>query len=146
MIRRPPRSTLFPYTTLFRSHCEFLCAELLLAVDSAVDDPLVDVSLALRVIHWNRLQIMVILEFEIEVCGKVDKISEKIKVVMLFLRYVLREKAARHRTTLYHGLKHRQNIAAPLRLIGQKRTRGVKYPRRDQPASKIGGASAAPRK
>src|SRR3712207_8958238 len=22
MIRRPPRSTLFPYTTLFRSHCE----------------------------------------------------------------------------------------------------------------------------
>src|SRR2546429_1275777 len=24
MIRRPPRSTLFPYTTLFRSHLEFL--------------------------------------------------------------------------------------------------------------------------
>src|SRR3712207_7348631 len=23
MIRRPPRSTLFPYTTLFRSHCAF---------------------------------------------------------------------------------------------------------------------------
>src|SRR3712207_7802460 len=22
MIRRPPRSTLFPYTTLFRSHCD----------------------------------------------------------------------------------------------------------------------------
>src|SRR5258708_29955968 len=26
MIRRPPRSTLFPYTTLFRSHC--CCASL----------------------------------------------------------------------------------------------------------------------
>src|SRR5438445_12442943 len=25
MIRRPPRSTLFPYTTLFRSYVEFLC-------------------------------------------------------------------------------------------------------------------------
>src|SRR5690349_24223060 len=25
MIRRPPRSTLFPYTTLFRSVCRFLC-------------------------------------------------------------------------------------------------------------------------
>src|SRR5260221_4496601 len=25
MIRRPPRSTLFPYTTLFRSHFDFLC-------------------------------------------------------------------------------------------------------------------------
>src|SRR6266536_3918504 len=24
MIRRPPRSTLFPYTTLFRSHCDQL--------------------------------------------------------------------------------------------------------------------------
>src|SRR2546423_9905450 len=26
MIRRPPRSTLFPYTTLFRSSCRFLAA------------------------------------------------------------------------------------------------------------------------
>ena len=26
MIRRPPRSTLFPYTTLFRSYCPFLVA------------------------------------------------------------------------------------------------------------------------
>src|SRR3989442_5094849 len=26
MIRRPPRSTLFPYTTLFRSRCTFLPA------------------------------------------------------------------------------------------------------------------------
>src|SRR5258708_32374100 len=26
MIRRPPRSTLFPYTTLFRSHCQEQCA------------------------------------------------------------------------------------------------------------------------
>src|SRR3712207_7455817 len=29
MIRRPPRSTLFPYTTLFRSHSRFLTDELL---------------------------------------------------------------------------------------------------------------------
>src|SRR2546422_11177288 len=27
MIRRPPRSTLFPYTTLFRSRCEVVPAE-----------------------------------------------------------------------------------------------------------------------
>src|SRR2546422_5469658 len=33
MIRRPPRSTLFPYTTLFRSHFEH-------AIDE-VDDPVV---------------------------------------------------------------------------------------------------------
>src|SRR3712207_8456299 len=29
MIRRPPRSTLFPYTTLFRSACVELCAALI---------------------------------------------------------------------------------------------------------------------
>src|SRR3712207_7647714 len=28
MIRRPPRSTLFPYTTLFRSHAAPICADL----------------------------------------------------------------------------------------------------------------------
>src|SRR5258708_21698069 len=34
MIRRPPRSTLFPYTTLFRSHLfwwHFVCAQILVA-------------------------------------------------------------------------------------------------------------------
>src|SRR3712207_6973024 len=32
MIRRPPRSTLFPYTTLFRSRCEYcgICGETLI--------------------------------------------------------------------------------------------------------------------
>src|SRR3712207_7551838 len=28
MIRRPPRSTLFPYTTLFRSQCDLITVEL----------------------------------------------------------------------------------------------------------------------
>src|SRR2546430_13155124 len=27
MIRRPPRSTLFPYTTLFRSRVDYFCAD-----------------------------------------------------------------------------------------------------------------------
>src|SRR2546430_10811609 len=36
MIRRPPRSTLFPYTTLFRS----LCAVLLLAADQPKIPPM----------------------------------------------------------------------------------------------------------
>src|SRR2546422_7211929 len=35
MIRRPPRSTLFPYTTLFRSH-------LVRRVEDAVDEPPLD--------------------------------------------------------------------------------------------------------
>src|SRR2546427_2600193 len=42
MIRRPPRSTLFPYTTLFRSHAEPL--------DTSLADPAVEpaASLALH--------------------------------------------------------------------------------------------------
>src|SRR5260370_26947968 len=35
MIRRPPRSTLFPYTTLFRSH--EICHKLLLGVRARID-------------------------------------------------------------------------------------------------------------
>src|SRR4030066_1953803 len=35
MIRRPPRSTLFPYTTLFRSHNHFLVLEFRVAQDLA---------------------------------------------------------------------------------------------------------------
>src|SRR3712207_8331852 len=52
MIRRPPRSTLFPYTTLFRSHA--LLDEVLEQVHLAVNVPLVgdavplDVDLSLR--------------------------------------------------------------------------------------------------
>src|SRR5689334_23522667 len=36
MIRRPPRSTLFPYTTLFRSHGDLLAAPLADAVTADV--------------------------------------------------------------------------------------------------------------
>src|SRR3712207_9376407 len=38
MIRRPPRSTLFPYTTLFRSDLARLVLELHLLVDVAVGE------------------------------------------------------------------------------------------------------------
>src|SRR5256885_6335373 len=44
MIRRPPRSTLFPYTTLFRSHED---ARLGVALDVLVEDE-VDAGLALQ--------------------------------------------------------------------------------------------------
>src|SRR3712207_8130708 len=38
MIRRPPRSTLFPYTTLFRSRAEVLRGEHLVPGVGALDD------------------------------------------------------------------------------------------------------------
>src|SRR3989441_9019024 len=39
MIRRPPRSTLFPYTTLFRSTLYFVTAGLLLVIGAAWGPP-----------------------------------------------------------------------------------------------------------
>src|SRR3712207_7901574 len=45
MIRRPPRSTLFPYTTLFRSHAR-RGEELQRRQDAAVDPAALDVALA----------------------------------------------------------------------------------------------------
>src|SRR3712207_8450247 len=38
MIRRPPRSTLFPYTTLFRSLCTAIRSPDVRAPETAVDD------------------------------------------------------------------------------------------------------------
>src|SRR3712207_7881703 len=42
MIRRPPRSTLFPYTTLFRSGADHRVDDARLDPDAAVGDRLVD--------------------------------------------------------------------------------------------------------
>src|SRR2546427_8307644 len=45
MIRRPPRSTLFPYTTLFRSHevqPHIIYSELLKALDHPMVRPVID--------------------------------------------------------------------------------------------------------
>src|SRR5260221_8436485 len=48
MIRRPPRSTLFPYTTLFRSHCLLLCGEPLHFVARAIRFPVFSDPLSRR--------------------------------------------------------------------------------------------------
>src|SRR5260370_32641018 len=37
MIRRPPRSTLFPYTTLFRSHADYFDFERIEALKPAIE-------------------------------------------------------------------------------------------------------------
>src|SRR3712207_7402169 len=55
MIRRPPRSTLFPYTTLFRSLCGV--AELLVPEDGA--DPLRPLGEAVHVADRCPLQLLV---------------------------------------------------------------------------------------
>src|SRR2546425_2663423 len=43
MIRRPPRSTLFPYTTLFRSQAGFGCEQIVgSGIEAAVVHPIAD--------------------------------------------------------------------------------------------------------
>src|SRR3712207_8404818 len=61
MIRRPPRSTLFPYTTLFRSFKKFfavLTLGLILSVDLSVlgQTPKTDKSTELKVQQVKKLQ------------------------------------------------------------------------------------------
>src|SRR5256885_7102868 len=46
MIRRPPRSTLFPYTTLFRSHT--VVAQVAVAKDATREEPLEAYNLIAR--------------------------------------------------------------------------------------------------
>src|SRR2546430_12181516 len=46
MIRRPPRSTLFPYTTLFRSHC---------APANVIDHRLINGKAGVRIDHFVAL-------------------------------------------------------------------------------------------
>src|SRR3712207_8709575 len=48
MIRRPPRSTLFPYTTLFRSRAEPLAPVEAVRPSVAVQDPQVGLALSHR--------------------------------------------------------------------------------------------------
>src|ERR1700677_48450 len=75
---QPVSSRVINRTASARRHCKLLRAELLLLGEPAINDPLVYISPTLRIAHWNRLKIVVILKLGIEVSGKVDKIGEKI--------------------------------------------------------------------
>src|SRR2546430_11921075 len=55
MIRRPPRSTLFPYTTLFRSHCPVARAFLEAGIHVVCDKPLA-LTVARSEEHTSELQ------------------------------------------------------------------------------------------
>src|SRR3712207_8663191 len=52
MIRRPPRSTLFPYTTLFRSFKTFFTLEDL-RFDQELGFDLIDNTWAMAAFYWN---------------------------------------------------------------------------------------------
>src|SRR2546422_3874968 len=70
MIRRPPRSTLFPYTTLFRSVAEL---EAVLLRQLAADDAGVALLLERRQLVGRQLELGV----EIEKCLRIDRQDRK---------------------------------------------------------------------
>src|SRR2546425_1761797 len=93
MIRRPPRSTLFPYTTLFRSHRAaqlFHCRVLALQIGRNLQQYLVQVSAVLR--------------------GNLDKVllrseehtSELQSLAYLVCRLLLEKKKKKKKTLYYH--------------------------------------------
>src|SRR5256886_13718739 len=53
MIRRPPRSTLFPYTTLFRSTRYDARAVNYEGVLAGLPDAVIAVDTSLRIVFWN---------------------------------------------------------------------------------------------
>src|SRR3712207_8124619 len=59
MIRRPPRSTLFPYTTLFRS---MIAADGVDVIVEATGNPIVGIHHALRCFYHGRHLVMVNVE------------------------------------------------------------------------------------
>src|SRR5260370_6282994 len=56
MIRRPPRSTLFPYTTLFRSSGRFLARTMAQYVDTDSKGPVVELGPGRSEEHTSELQ------------------------------------------------------------------------------------------
>ena len=64
MIRRPPRSTLFPYTTLFRSIFMYLCNKAKIKIANSPTEPnllLAEISVSRIHVPNINLQILMIL-------------------------------------------------------------------------------------
>ncbi len=108
--------------------------EELLAVDPAVDDPAVHEAFAPRVGEGKRLQVAGVLEVGVGVEVPIEEVDDVVEVLVLPLGHVLHQEAPGHAAALDHGLEHGEDVAAPLRLVGQDRARGMEHPGRDQPA------------
>src|SRR5256885_3677404 len=104
MIRRPPRSTLFPYTTLFRSHDLLLLLDFLLRLVRRILD------LALRELPRDRLHhpahlvdlAQVLHRLRLELIG--DRKSTRLNSSHLVISYAvfcLKKKKTQHAQTVY---------------------------------------------
>ena len=114
---------------------ELFRSEELLAFDAAVNDPLVQETLAPRVSHWNGFQVMVVLERCIEVSVPIELVDDEIDVLMLLLGHVLDQEFPWYGTTFHEVLVHPEDITSPLGLVGAEGSWGVEDAGRDEPPS-----------
>src|SRR3712207_8887023 len=87
MIRRPPRSTLFPYTTLFRSLMSLLALSLVIGV--LVDDAIVVIENVYRHMEMGKDKIHATRDAMREIGGTV--VSVTMVLVMVFLPIIFTE-------------------------------------------------------
>src|SRR5260370_31002195 len=102
MIRRPPRSTLFPYTTLFRSQNTFLGSS----------NPLYEASTWLSIYRWQLWLSTPALSYNIlqkEVRSE-EHTSELQSHLNLVCRLLLEKKKTYIIRSLFHTLSHPPNI------------------------------------
>src|SRR5256885_9381540 len=88
MIRRPPRSTLFPYTTLFRSNRDHL---ILMATAPLADDPGSSVPVSYKVAHETRSLSFGISSFALISCATLyeDRKSTRLNSSHLVISYAV---------------------------------------------------------
>ena len=104
------------------------------AVDVPVDDPAVVHPLVRSLLVENRLEVVALLEVGVDVLLPVELADDEVEILVLLLRHVLDEQAPGHGPPLDERLEHAEHVAAPLRLVGQQRSRRVEDARRDEPA------------
>ena len=112
---------------------QLLGAKQLFAIDQAVDNPLVGVAIAAGLLVDDRFQVVVVLEMRVDVLFPVEHLDDEIEILVLVGRHVFHQQRPGHIPAFHDRLEHAEHVAAPLRLVGAKRTGSVEHARRDQP-------------
>src|SRR3712207_6836035 len=84
MIRRPPRSTLFPYTTLFRSFLLYLKGDRLMQKNNVRLRQEVFIADARKIVHWLEDQLVIkYLNEKENVCSSIRQVVHRVNMPIL---------------------------------------------------------------
>ncbi len=115
-------------------HGELFCREELFTLDAAVDNPLVQETLASSICNGNWFEVVVVLERRVEVSVPIELVDDEVDVLMLFLGHVFDQEVPWYRATFHEVLVHPKNVTTPLRFVGAERSWGVEDARGDEPS------------